>query len=108
MSIDVALDRVRADMRSWLPFFFFGMSGETHVTRHVMHRHPCAGKERVEVYLAMGATRMEATRHVRRRAMMVALQPVLNQMSVVGIVSIPGVNSVSVVRHCNTHGYVQA
>lgn len=38
----------------------------------------------------MGATRMEATRHVRRRAMMVALQPVLNQMSVVGIVSIPG------------------
>ncbi len=49
------------------------------------------GRERIEVLLAMGATRLEATRPALRRAMMVALQPMLNQMAVVGIVSIPGV-----------------
>lgn len=52
------------------------------------------------MYLAMGATCMEATRHVRRRSMMVALQPVLNQMSVVGIVSIPGDHLVHCLRWC--------
>ncbi len=40
--------------------------------------------------LALGATRMEAARGVLNRAVLVALTPVLNQLNVVGIVSIPG------------------
>lgn len=40
--------------------------------------------------LALGATRMEAARAVLQRSLLVALTPVLNQLSVVGIVSIPG------------------
>lgn len=49
-----------------------------------------AGRERVEALLAVGATRMEATRGVVQRSLHVALIPMINQMSVVGIVSIPG------------------
>lgn len=48
------------------------------------------GRDRVEILLALGATRMEASAAVLRRSMMVALTPMLNQLSVVGIVSIPG------------------
>lgn len=49
-----------------------------------------AGKGRIELLLAMGATRMEATRETLQRCLILALTPVLNQMSVMGIVSIPG------------------
>lgn len=38
----------------------------------------------------MGATRMEATRETLQRCLILALTPVLNQMSVMGVVSIPG------------------
>lgn len=38
----------------------------------------------------MGATRWEATREIIQRSVRVAMTPVLNQMNVVGIVSIPG------------------
>ncbi|KAL4457599.1 hypothetical protein ABPG75_012464 [Micractinium tetrahymenae] len=48
------------------------------------------GRDKVEVLLAMGATRMEATRDVVQRAARMALTPLLNTMNVVGIVSIPG------------------
>lgn len=40
--------------------------------------------------LAMGASRLEATRDVVQRAARMALTPLLNTMNVVGIVSIPG------------------
>lgn len=49
-----------------------------------------AGGERVEVLLSMGANRLEATKGVIQRSLHVALVPMINQMSVVGIVSIPG------------------
>ena len=49
-----------------------------------------AGKGRIELLLAMGASRMEATRESVQRCLILALTPVLNQMSVMGIVSIPG------------------
>ncbi|KAL4418920.1 hypothetical protein ABPG77_003710 [Micractinium sp. CCAP 211/92] len=48
-----------------------------------------AGRDKVEMLLAMGATRMEATREVVQRAARMALTPLLNTMNVVGIVSIP-------------------
>ena len=40
--------------------------------------------------LSLGATRWEATREIIQRSVRVAMTPVLNQMNVVGIVSIPG------------------
>ena len=50
----------------------------------------CVGKERIELLLALGANRMEATSETMQRCLVLALTPVLNQMSVMGIVSIPG------------------
>lgn len=44
----------------------------------------------VEALLALGATRSEATRHIARDAIRTGLVPILNTMSAVGIVSIPG------------------
>ena len=49
-----------------------------------------AGADRVEKLLALGATRWEATRAPVTRAVRLAMTPLLNQMSVVGLVSIPG------------------
>ncbi|KAF8057780.1 hypothetical protein HT031_005964 [Scenedesmus sp. PABB004] len=48
------------------------------------------GAERVERLLALGATRREASADLLRRALRLAMTPLLNQMSVVGLVSIPG------------------
>ena len=44
----------------------------------------------MELLLSLGASRMEATSDIIQRAARVALTPILNQMSVVGLVSIPG------------------
>ena len=49
-----------------------------------------AGRDRIELKLAIGASRWEATQETLQRATRVALTPILNQMNVVGIVSIPG------------------
>ena len=48
-----------------------------------------AGRERVELLLSIGASRMEATKGVIQRSIVTALTPALNQMSVVGLVSLP-------------------
>ena len=40
--------------------------------------------------LSLGATRMEAAKPLIQRSLATALQPSLNQMSTVGLVSIPG------------------
>lgn len=47
-------------------------------------------RQRVEALLALGATRTEATRSVARDAIRTGLVPILNSMSAVGLVSIPG------------------
>lgn len=47
-------------------------------------------RAQVETMLALGATRWEATKTHVHRAIITAMTPVLNQMSVVGVVSIPG------------------
>jgi putative ABC transport system permease protein len=44
----------------------------------------------IEARIALGATRFEAFAIVLRRAMRVAITPLLNMMSVAGIVSLPG------------------
>lgn len=48
-----------------------------------------AGRERVELLLAMGASRQEAAKGVLQRALSAVLTPALNQMSVLGLVYIP-------------------
>ncbi|KAJ3170496.1 hypothetical protein HDU87_008729 [Geranomyces variabilis] len=47
-------------------------------------------KERIEMYLSFGATRWEAARPLVVEAIRTALLPVLNSMSVMGLISIPG------------------
>ena len=49
-----------------------------------------AGKDRVEYLLSLGATRWEATKALMQRCVRTALTPIVNQLNVVGIVSIPG------------------
>lgn len=49
-----------------------------------------AERERVELLLAHGATRREASRDVVRAAVRTGMIPVLNMMTVAGIISIPG------------------
>lgn len=48
------------------------------------------GKDKIELLLALGATRWEASKATVARCVRLALTPILNQMNVVGIVSIPG------------------
>lgn len=48
------------------------------------------GKEKIELLLALGASRMEATADVRRKSIQLAMTPLINTMNVVGIVNIPG------------------
>ena len=48
------------------------------------------GRARVEAALAFGATRWEASRPVVQEALRAGLIPILNSMSVVGLVTIPG------------------
>ena len=74
-----------------------GKSSQWHLRPHgrkpafVQQTSCCiAGKDRIEQLLALGATRWEATQASLQRCARVALTPILNQMNVVGIVSIPG------------------
>ncbi|KXN86087.1 hypothetical protein AN958_10563 [Leucoagaricus sp. SymC.cos] len=47
-------------------------------------------KDKVEVYLAFGASRVEACRPIAIEALRLALTPTINSMSVLGIIAIPG------------------
>jgi len=50
-------------------------------------------RDKTETMLAMGASRYEACLPIARDALTLALTPVINQMSVLGIISIPGLMS---------------
>lgn len=47
-------------------------------------------RDKIEMQLAFGASRMEACKPIAREALRMALTPVINQMSVLGIIAIPG------------------
>lgn len=49
-----------------------------------------AGRSQVEMTLALGGTRWEAAQLAARQAVRAGMIPTLNQMSVVGLVSLPG------------------
>ncbi|KAI6042459.1 hypothetical protein EDC04DRAFT_2967841 [Pisolithus marmoratus] len=46
--------------------------------------------DKIETYLAFGASRFEACTPIAREALRLALTPTISQMSVIGIISIPG------------------
>ncbi|KAN0132361.1 Uncharacterized protein family (UPF0014) domain containing protein [Lactarius tabidus] len=50
-------------------------------------------KDKTETYLAFGASRFEACRPLAVDALRLSLMPVINQMSVTGIIAIPGMMS---------------
>lgn len=47
-------------------------------------------KEHIETYLAFGASRWEAGQSIAVEAVRLAMLPTINQMSVIGLISIPG------------------
>jgi len=47
-------------------------------------------RDKVEMYLAFGASRVEACKPIATEAIRLALLPTINQMSVIGLISIPG------------------
>ncbi|KAJ7592680.1 UPF0014 family [Mycena floridula] len=47
-------------------------------------------KDKVEMYLAFGASRMEACKPIAIEGLRLALTPTINQMSVMGLIAIPG------------------
>lgn len=47
-------------------------------------------KDKIETYLAFGASRREACLPIAQNALLLALTPTVNQMSVIGIIAIPG------------------
>jgi len=47
-------------------------------------------RDKIEMYLAFGASRLEACKPIATEALRLALTPTINQMSVIGIISIPG------------------
>jgi putative ABC transport system permease protein len=49
-----------------------------------------AGRGTIEMILALGGTRWEAAQQAARQAVRAGMMPTLNQMTVVGIVSLPG------------------
>ncbi|WVR04324.1 hypothetical protein IAU60_001324 [Kwoniella sp. DSM 27419] len=54
-------------------------------------------KDKVETYLAFGASRFEACKPVGVEALKLALLPTVNQMSVIGLISIPGMMTGAIV-----------
>ncbi|KAF8800276.1 hypothetical protein BYT27DRAFT_7227551 [Phlegmacium glaucopus] len=47
-------------------------------------------RDKIEIFLAFGATRIEACRPIATQALKLALTPSINSMSVIGIIAIPG------------------
>ncbi|KAF9648719.1 UPF0014-domain-containing protein [Thelephora ganbajun] len=47
-------------------------------------------RDKIEVHLAFGGSRLEACRPVAKQALRLALTPMISQMSVIGMISIPG------------------
>ncbi|KAL8281009.1 hypothetical protein RQP46_006688 [Phenoliferia psychrophenolica] len=64
-------------------------------------------RDKVETYLAHGATRTEACIPVAREALRLALLPTVNQMSVIGLISIPGMMTGAILGGSSTHAAAQ-
>jgi len=60
-------------------------------------------RDKVEIYLAFGATRMEACRPVAIQALKLALMPTINNMNVMGIIAIPGMMTGAILGGSSVH-----
>ncbi|KAF9555137.1 ABC transporter-like protein, partial [Agrocybe pediades] len=60
-------------------------------------------KDKTEIYLAFGASRTEACRPVVIQALRVALTPPINNMSVLGIIAIPGMMTGAILGGSSVH-----
>ncbi|KDN52553.1 UPF0014-domain-containing protein [Tilletiaria anomala UBC 951] len=65
------------------------ISGVTIATSYTLEQLN-SNRDKVETYLAHGATRFEACRPVATDALRLALTPIINQMPVIGLISLPG------------------
>ncbi|WWD21960.1 hypothetical protein CI109_106448 [Kwoniella shandongensis] len=64
---------------------------------NTVHKEFSENKDKVETYLAMGASRFEACKPIGVEALKLALLPTVNQMSVIGLISIPGMMTGAIV-----------
>ncbi|KAI8073365.1 hypothetical protein BC940DRAFT_250976 [Gongronella butleri] len=55
-----------------------------------------SNKEQIETYLAFGASRWEAGQSIAREAVRLAMLPTINQMSIIGLISLPGMMAGSI------------
>ncbi|WWC67551.1 uncharacterized protein I206_101460 [Kwoniella pini CBS 10737] len=62
-----------------------------------VHKEFSENKDKIETYLAFGASRFEACKPVGKEALKLALLPTVNQMSVIGLISIPGMMTGAIV-----------
>ncbi|KAH8112735.1 UPF0014-domain-containing protein [Phellopilus nigrolimitatus] len=60
------------------------------ITLNFVLKEVYENRDKIETYLAFGASRLEACQPVAKEALRLALTPPINQMSVLGIISIPG------------------
>ncbi|KAK8846652.1 hypothetical protein IAR55_005739 [Kwoniella newhampshirensis] len=64
---------------------------------NTVHKEFSENKDKVETYLAMGASRFEACKPIGVEALKLALLPTVNQLSVIGLISIPGMMTGAIV-----------
>ncbi|WWC87291.1 uncharacterized protein L201_002179 [Kwoniella dendrophila CBS 6074] len=64
---------------------------------NTVHKEFTENKDKIETYLAFGASRFEACKPIGKEALKLALLPTVNQMSVIGLISIPGMMTGAIV-----------
>ncbi|WVW78877.1 hypothetical protein I302_100840 [Kwoniella bestiolae CBS 10118] len=67
------------------------------IALNTVHKEFSENRDKVETYLAFGASRFEACKPVGKEALKLALLPTVNQMSVIGLISIPGMMTGAIV-----------
>jgi len=60
-------------------------------------------RDKVEIYLAFGATRVEACKPTAIQALKLALTPTINSMNVIGIIAIPGMMTGAILGGSSVH-----
>jgi ABC-type iron transport system FetAB permease component len=67
------------------------------VAMNTVQKEFADNRDKVETYLAMGASRFEACKPIACEALKLALLPTVNQMSIIGLISIPGMMTGAIV-----------
>ncbi|ODN96478.1 hypothetical protein L198_04192 [Cryptococcus wingfieldii CBS 7118] len=67
------------------------------IALNTTHKEFSENKDKVESFLALGASRFEACKPIAVSALKLALLPTVNQLSVIGLISIPGMMTGAIV-----------